>query len=85
MGLTLLTPGLVISFKYKVPFDEFGVIYNDGKNVYMKGFKSYAVDKITEQELRDLQNDFDPIEAPPGPYKVQPEYQGRRKKIYLYN
>ena len=56
--------------------DELGIIYNDGNNVCMKGFKSYAVEKITEQELRDIQNDFDPIEAPPGPYRVQPEYQG---------
>ena len=56
--------------------DELGIIYNDGNNVCMKGFKSYPVEKITEQELRDIQNDFDPIEAPPGPYRVQPEYQG---------
>ena len=42
----------------------------------MTGMKAYAVEKITEQELRDIQNDFDPIEAPPGPYKVQPENQG---------
>ena len=42
----------------------------------MNGFKSYAVKKITEQELRDLQNDFDPIEVPTGPYIVQPDYQG---------
>ena len=57
--------------------DELGVIYNNGNNIYMTGMKSYAVEKITEQELRDIQNDFDPIEAPPGPYRVQPEYQGR--------
>ena len=24
-----------------------------------------------------IENDFDPIEAPPGPYKVQPENQGK--------
>ena len=47
----------------------------------MTGMKAYAVEKITEQELRDIQNDFDPIEAPPGPYKVQPENQG----TYSYN
>ena len=47
----------------------------------MTGMKSYAVEKITEQELRDIQNDFDPIEAPPGPYKVQPENQGLMSKF----
>merc|ERR1719210_1477558 len=34
-------------------------------------------EKITEEELIALENDFDDIEAPPGPYKVQPEKQGK--------
>ena len=32
--------------------------------------------KITEEELWEIENDFDPIEAPPGPFKIQPENQG---------
>ena len=32
--------------------------------------------KITEEEKIAMDNDFDPIEAPPGPYKIQPEFQG---------
>ena len=32
--------------------------------------------KITEEEKIAMDNDFDPIEAPPGPYKIQPEVQG---------
>ena len=43
----------------------------------MKGVVEYTAEKITEKELEDLENDFDPIEAPPGPYKLQPENQGR--------
>ena len=33
-------------------------------------------EKITEEELAALENDFEDIEAPPGPYKVQPTKQG---------
>lgn len=33
--------------------------------------------KITEEEKIAIENDFDPIEAPPGPYKIQPENQGK--------
>ena len=36
-----------------------------------------SIEKITEEELMAIENDFDPIEAPPGPYKVQPENQGK--------
>ena len=32
--------------------------------------------KITEEELEQIENDFDPIEAPPGPFKIQPELPG---------
>ena len=32
--------------------------------------------KITEEEKIAIDNDFDPIEAPPGPYKVQPDVPG---------
>ena len=41
--------------------EEFGVIFNGGENVCMKGFVAYELEKI---------------EAPPGPYKVQPDKQG---------
>ena len=33
-------------------------------------------EKITDEEFIALENDFDDIEAPPGPYKLQPETQG---------
>ena len=36
-----------------------------------------SIEKITEEELMAIENDFDPIEAPPGPYKVQPQNQGK--------
>ena len=42
----------------------------------MKGFSTYTAEKITKEQLKEIQNDFDPIEGPPGPYRVQPEHQG---------
>ena len=33
--------------------------------------------KITEDDLERIMNDFEPMEAPPGPYKVQPEKKGK--------
>ena len=32
--------------------------------------------KITNEEKRAMDNNFDPIESPPGPYKIQPEVNG---------
>ena len=51
----------------------------------MKGMaRLSALEKITEEELEIIRNDFDPIEAPPGQYTVQPQNQGGkgwRRKI----
>lgn len=55
---------------------DYGVITDGGNKVFVKGMTIYTVEKITDKELEELENDFDPIEAPPGPYKVQPENQG---------
>ena len=57
-------------------FKDYGVIVDGGSKVYMKGFTHYEVDKITDEQFEDIANDYDDIEAPPGPYKVQPENQG---------
>jgi len=56
---------------------DYGVITDGGNKVFVKGMTIYTVEKITDKELEELENDFDPIEAPPGPYKVQPENQGK--------
>ena len=39
--------------------------------------KEQSAIKITEEEKIELENNFDPIEAPPGPYTVQPDVQGK--------
>ena len=45
--------------------------------------------KITEEEFTALENDFDDIRAPPGPYKLQPRKQGdlmiKKENCLSYN
>ena len=54
-----------------------GVLYDGGRQAAMSGLAGVsALRKITEEELQQILNDFDPIEAPPGEYKIQPEKQG---------
>ena len=58
-------------------FSDHGVVFAEGRKCWMKGLaKLSGLEKITEAELEEIRNDFDPIEAPPGPYKLQPENQG---------
>ena len=60
-------------------FISFGVIFAKGARCYMKGFTGVSgLEKITDEELEEIMNDFDPIEAPPGPYKVQPNVIGEK-------
>merc|ERR1711936_1541724 len=62
----------------KMEFSDLGVIFDGGRKCSMKGFTGIAgLEKITEKEFEDIMNDFEPIEAPPGPYKVQPEKKGK--------
>ena len=62
------------------PFEisDYGIVYDGGRYCALKGTTEAvaSLEKITEKELEEIRNDFDPIEAPPGPYKVQPEKQG---------
>ena len=59
-------------------FSDHGVVFAEGRKCWMKGLaKLSGLEKITETELEQIRNDFDPIEAPPGPYKVQPEKPGK--------
>ena len=65
-------------------FIEYGVVTEGGDKVFMKGFTHYEVNKISYEEFEELMNDFDDIEAPPGPYKIQPENQGKWFSIINY-
>lgn len=58
-------------------FIENGVLMDDGIRCVTKGAIGVSeLIKITEEEKIELENNYDPIEAPPGPYKVQPAIQG---------
>ena len=63
---------------------DYGVIMDGGNKVCMKGMgQIYNVEKITDEEFAALEDDFDDIEAPPGPYTVQPENQGYKSYVIL--
>ena len=59
--------------------EELGVIIDGGRKCYLKGLAVYNIEKITDEEYNDMENDFDPIEAPPGPYTLQPHNQGQTR------
>ena len=65
-----------------IEFHEHGVVYAEGRKCSMKGMAGVSgLEKISEEEYEQIMNDGDPIEAPPGPYKVQPNVKG---KIYTH-
>ena len=58
---------------------EMGVITEEGARIATKSMMGGVAVfvKITADEAKDMEDDGDPIDAPPSPYKVQPENQGK--------
>ena len=59
-------------------FTELGVMIENGRRMTTKsmiGISSF--EQISEEGVKALEEDYDPIEAPPAPYKLQPENQGK--------
>jgi len=57
---------------------EVGVITEDKKMIVTKSLMGvHEYHWITDEEAAELLEDGDPIEAPPAPYKLQPDNQGR--------
>merc|ERR1719471_2519858 len=58
-----------------------GVVSEDGKTAFFSNRDDTILqpcERITEDEAKKLDSDLgDPISAPPGPYKVQPQVKGR--------
>ena len=55
-----------------------GIVADKGEKLFMKTPRGIRkLEKITEEEAKEVLEDGDPIEAPPTPYKLQPENQGR--------
>ena len=74
----ILLREFVFSFQI-IHIDDLAVITKGGCRVFVKGMVEYDLEKITEEQAAELENDFDDIEAPPGPYKIQPENQGNEE------
>ena len=65
------------STQKKGQFSSFGIVFDEGRQLAMEGLAGVStLRKITETEMEEILNDCDPIEAPPGEYKIQPEKQG---------
>ena len=58
-------------------FTSYGAITEEGRKAYFSGVREYEIERITQKEIEEIENDFDQIEAPPGPYTIQPDKQGR--------
>jgi len=58
-------------------FTSFGAITEEGRKAFFSGVREYEIERITQKEIEDIENDFDQIEAPPGPYTIQPDKQGK--------
>jgi len=58
---------------------ELGVITKEGVRLATKSMMGGVAifEKISKEEAIEMENDGDPIDAPPSSYKVQPEHQGR--------
>merc|ERR1719309_1209864 len=67
-----------MSVNWGQDFKEMGVLSRDGKTIITKGVMGVGkMEWVTEEEIAEIENEGDPIDAPPGPYKIQPEYQGK--------
>merc|ERR1712123_54606 len=71
----------ICNIRFSVSFGkemhETGVISEDGLRITVKGMMGMTeLEWITEEEAA-LEAKGEPIDAPPGDYKIQPEYQGK--------
>jgi len=65
---------------FVMAYSELGIISENGEKCVSKsggGMGVVELQKISEEEANIIMNDCDPIEAPPGPYKIQPEVPGK--------
>ena len=57
---------------------KFGVVSKDGQRLTMAGIAGISfIDLVTEEEADQLKTQGDSMEAPPGPYKIQPHNLGK--------
>ena len=59
-------------------FKKLGVITKNGTKITMKSMMGIAkFEWITDEEAAAIEDNGDPFDAPPAPYKLQPENQGK--------
>ena len=57
---------------------DHGVLMDNGTTFFIENMMGlWTLEWVTEEEAKELENDGDPIDAPPNQYKVEPERQGR--------
>eukprot|EP00092_Neocalanus_flemingeri_P064453 GFUD01078212.1.p1 GENE.GFUD01078212.1~~GFUD01078212.1.p1 ORF type:complete len:348 (-),score=106.70 GFUD01078212.1:150-1193(-) len=67
-----------LSFCFGKEFTELGVVSEDGLRITTKNDIGLSVlEWRSEEEVATLEAKGDPIEAPPGPYKIQPDVLGQ--------
>ena len=76
MKITFVT-GIQKGEEKPLEFTSYGAITEEGERAYFSGVREYEIERIAQKEIEDIENDFDPIEAPPGPYTIKPDKQGR--------
>jgi len=67
-----------LSYTFGNTFTDLGVVSDDGMKITAKGMMGITcLEWVTEEEIAALEAEGDPIEAPPGPYMIQPEHLGK--------
>ena len=56
-----------------------GILLNDGKTIFSWGMANdvECIKWMSDEDLKKLADDRDPMDAPSCPYKIQPENQGK--------
>jgi len=67
-----------LRYNMGVEMIESGVSSMEGLKITIKGQAGiYVAEKISFEEAKAIENDGDPVDAPPCPYTLQPEKQGK--------
>ena len=78
MKITFVT-GIKKGEEKPLEFTSYGAITEEGRKGFFSGVREYEIVRATQTEIEEIENDFDKIDAPPGPYTIQPHKQGRKK------
>merc|ERR1711936_1274937 len=67
-----------LTYNFGKDFTEIGLVSTDGLEITTKSMMGITKMKwVTPEDAATLAADGDPIDAPPGPYKIQPDKRGK--------